>query len=206
MATLEENLLYPLILLLVGGVISFVLGTWLTNRWQNNKKKLDIKVELMLKIDETINRQISKSLSISLGSILKKTLPTQEEQNTEVENIKNWYFLEAKGIQSKLSTYFPETELGRRWDYYARTLNGYVSACYVYLVEEDKQNAVKPHLDRIIEYIKSTGNKKYEEDGLLGRITSNFNTDEMVGDLTAVFWVEAENIQRDIMKTPIKIF
>jgi uncharacterized integral membrane protein len=38
MATFEESFLYPLILLLIGALISGVLVAKLTNRWENNKK------------------------------------------------------------------------------------------------------------------------------------------------------------------------
>ena len=171
---------------------------------ESRRREHEIKVDIVSKMDETINHQLSKALSIA--SPLKK-IPTEEEQNTEVENIKNWYFLEAKGIESKLNIYFPETELGRRWDYYARILNEYIMALFLYLIESDKQKAVKSYSDHIIEYIISTGNKKYEEDGVIKRLTSNFNTgSEQASDLMGVFWVEAGNIQRDIMKTRINIF
>ena len=158
-------------------------------------------------MDEIINQRLIKALSIA--SITKKIPTTREEQNIEVENFRNWYFLEAKSIQSKLNTYFPETGLGHKWDDYARTLNSYIMALSVYSIatDENKQKAVKSFLDNIIEYIKSTGNKNYEEGEVIERLTSNFNTGpEQMSDLIAVVWLEAGNIQRDIMKTRIKIF
>lgn len=113
--------------------------------------------------------------------------------------------IEAKIIESKLNTYFPETSLDRRWDYYARTLNDYINV--ITLLIESDPNEVKPFTGRIIEYIKSTGNEKYEEDGLIEKITSKFNTESgLRGDVGAMFYAEAGNLKRDIMQAPIKIF
>jgi hypothetical protein len=55
MVTLEEIpvfLEHPLFLLVIGGVISVGLGTWLTNRWQNHRKELEVKVDIVSKMLE----------------------------------------------------------------------------------------------------------------------------------------------------------
>jgi transaldolase len=87
--------------------------------------------------------------------------------------------------------------------YYAHTLIDFIFALLVYFSESDAHKAVmmKPFLGRISEYVKSTGNEKYEEDGLIKRITSNFNeispnfNKEMVPDVSAMFRVEGDNIK-----------
>jgi hypothetical protein len=78
MATPEQNFLYSLLLLAIGAVISFVLGTWLTIRWQNNRKKLDIKVDIVLKMDETIMHQVGKAQLLISQKKIKS--PTNYEQ------------------------------------------------------------------------------------------------------------------------------
>ena len=165
---------------------------------ENRRKELEIKVEIVSKMDETIMHQIDKALSLTSK---KPKRPTEVEQNSEFEYIKNWYSLEAKRIESKLNTYFPETTLDNRWDTYARTLNQFIIALLVYLSESDPQNVAKPYSDKRIEYIKSTGNKKYEEDGLVETLASNFNTGtDLVSDVIAMFSEEGGNIKKDIMK------
>jgi hypothetical protein len=241
MATVEEILIHPITLLLVGGGVSAVLGTWLAHFFEsrrkdrdfkvqdrmkerellvqefwkqrdivmeNRRKEHEIKVEIVSKMDEAIMQQIGKASLLITETLLLiskgKKSPTEDEKSTEFKNIHNWYTLEARRIQSKLNTYFPETDLNDRWDTYACTLIDFISALLVYVYESDqhKDEMMKPFLEKISKYIKSTGNKKYEEDGLVNNITSKFN-DELVPDVMAMFFVESDSIRRDIMKARI---
>lgn len=77
---------YPLVLLGIGAVLSFGLGTWLTKRWEDRRKEVDIKVEIVSKMDEAVTRRISKAFSLT--STLQKTLNAEEEAD-EVEKLKN---------------------------------------------------------------------------------------------------------------------
>jgi hypothetical protein len=103
------------------------------NDLEDRRKELEIKVEIVSKMDETIRNRVDKALSLQALSLTSKTKerPTEDEQIAEVENVKKWYMLEAKSIESKLDTYFPETNLDDRWDYYARTLKAYIMALLV---------------------------------------------------------------------------
>jgi hypothetical protein len=201
MATFEEGFLYPLILLIIGALISGVLVAKLTNRWENNKKKLDIKVDIVSKMDETITHQIGNAVLLVSQ---KKVNLSENEQNANLENMHKWYTLEAKRVESKLSTYFPETNLTDRWNSYAHTLMSFERALLLYLIGNDQHNnRIRPYLDDIIEYIKSARNKAYGD--LVRDLSSNFNN-ESVSDIIAMFYVEGDNMKRDVMKTPIKIF
>jgi hypothetical protein len=42
MVTLEEVLVHPLFLLLIGAGVSSLLIPWFTNKWQDHRKKLEI--------------------------------------------------------------------------------------------------------------------------------------------------------------------
>jgi tRNA A37 N6-isopentenylltransferase MiaA len=120
-----EDFLYPLYLLLIGAIVSggavalfthFLEGRRkkrdndLEDRRQKQKndledrrKELEIKVEIVSKMDETIRNRLDKALSLTSNT---KERPTEDEQIAEVENVKKWYMLEAKSIESKLDTYF----------------------------------------------------------------------------------------------------
>jgi hypothetical protein len=219
----ENEFLYPLVLLIVGGGISLGLGTWLPNRWQNNKKKLEIKVEIVSIMDETIMVQIRKAvllsakgkkqlLKIQTAEIEKQTAEIKnqrvdtERQRAHVENISDWYMLKAKAIESKLGTYFPDTNLKGRWDSYALALTSLISALIIGMFEDDPdedKKKIEPLLKGLSQYFKSSGNKAHGD--LATKITSNYNT-ELVGKIIGAFYAEAESIKKDIMKAPIKIF
>jgi hypothetical protein len=199
--TFQESFLYPLFLLVIGALISGVLVAKLTNKWENNKKKLEIKVDIVSKIDETIMHQIGKA--VLLVSQKKKSL-IENERNAHLEHIHKWYTLEAKGIESKLDTYFPETNLNDRWNRYAHALIPFENLLLVYLFESDPHRTrMNPYLNEIIEYIQSTRNKAYGD--LVRNLSSNFNN-ALVSDIIAMFYVEGDNMKRNIMKTPIKLF
>ena len=55
MVTFEEisvALEHPLVLLVIGALISGVLVAWLSNRWQNHRKELEVKVDIVSKMLE----------------------------------------------------------------------------------------------------------------------------------------------------------
>jgi hypothetical protein len=128
----EENFLYPLILLLIGAGISGGLVTWLTNRWQNHRKELEIKTDLASKMAEAMALLDSEA---SLQIYLKKKLSV-EEQNTARQNFKKW-FVEMKSIHSKLEAYFPDTGITKLWDIHLKLLDAFVSATQIYFDGED---------------------------------------------------------------------
>jgi hypothetical protein len=141
----QQNFLYPLYLLLIGsgvlGIAVALLTHFLEGRrekkqneledqrkkremrvqefWkqrdiavENRRKEMEIKVEIVSKMDEVIMQQLGKaSLLISQNKSLH-----EEVYRIEFENVHSWYAFEAKSVESKLNTYFPETDLNHRWD------------------------------------------------------------------------------------------
>jgi hypothetical protein len=171
---------------------------------ENRRREHEIKVDILLKMDETIMHQISKAQLLPSQKKIKS--PTIDEQKALLEDINNWYTLEAKPIQSKLNTYFPETELGDNWDVYARTLLQFPIAVWTYLFESNPQDKVRPFTESIIGYVKSTYGEKLADD-LRKQITSGFNTDtELMSEVIAMFISRSEYIKRDIMNARVKIF
>jgi len=73
MATFEETFVYPLILLLIGAGVSGVLVAWLTNRWQNHRKELEIKVDIASKIAEAVGNHLANT-NIIVNRHKKNTL------------------------------------------------------------------------------------------------------------------------------------
>jgi hypothetical protein len=172
---------------------------------ENRRREHEIKVDILLKIDETIMHQISKAQLLPSQKKIKS--PTKDEQKALLEDINNWYTLEAKQIQSKLNTYFfPETKLGDDWDAYARTLLQFPIAVWTYLFESNPQEKVRHFTENIIGYVKSTYGDKVAND-LRKQITPDFNTGtELMSEVIAMFIGRNEYIKRDIMNARIKFF
>jgi hypothetical protein len=98
-------------LLLIGAVISFVLGTWLTKRWQNNMKKLDIKVDIGSKIAEFVSYQTAKT---TISTKRRKETFTDADKDEYFEDMREGY-VDFSIIRSKLESYFPNLGIRERW-------------------------------------------------------------------------------------------
>ena len=64
MVTFEEisvALEHPLVLLVIGALISGVLVAWLSNRWQNHRKELEVKVDIVSKMLEVYGSVAAKT-------------------------------------------------------------------------------------------------------------------------------------------------
>jgi hypothetical protein len=98
MATIEEIIGHPLTLLLIGASVSSLLIPWFTNKWQDHRKKLDIKIELVSKMTEDISYQIGNA---TMSLWLKKQEFTDAEKDTFWEKEKK-SFINASVIRSRL--------------------------------------------------------------------------------------------------------
>jgi hypothetical protein len=210
---------------LSGGLVTW-LSHWLENRrkereimmqdfWrrrdievENRRKEHEIKVDIVSKMDETAMGQLSKALSLTSKPNQKKVL---DQKDAETENIKNWYFLEAKRIYSELNTYFPGTNLDVKWDAYARALMLFNMALFSYLLwsnqqDKGKQDMVKPFTEPLCQYIKKWSLNEKNDNDLITQITSNFNTDsDLVSNVIAMFFARGEYMKRNIMEARIEI-
>jgi hypothetical protein len=172
---------------------------------ENRRREHEIKVNISLKMDETMMHQLNKALLLPSQTKIKSL--TKDEQKALLEDINNWYILEAKAIQSKLNVYFPETELDVKWDAYARTLLQFPIAVWTYLFESNPQDKVRYFTENIIKYVNSTYDEKAADDFRKQMITSGFNTGtELMTEVAAMFQGRIEYIKKDIRNTRINFF
>lgn len=61
MVTLEEILVHPITLLLIGAGVSSLLIPWFTNKWQDHRKELEIRVDIASKIAESVGNHIGNA-------------------------------------------------------------------------------------------------------------------------------------------------
>lgn len=103
-------LAHPIVLLLVGATISGTLIPTFTQREQDRKKKIEIKINMGREISQTVTQSIAICIAITNGK------DTVEDQATCAINLKK--------IEVDLWTYFPKTELSADWLEYVQLLFG----------------------------------------------------------------------------------
>jgi hypothetical protein len=200
MATLEESFVYQLILLLIGAGVSSLLIPWFTNRLQDHKKKLEIKVDIATKISELIAYQVANS-----GALL-----TLEERTFSdvanvafLENNKKWY-IDVKVISSKLESYFPETGIMKRWEEYCSVLTAITRFMRQSLYKAPTEEQEKSQIF-FLEHIKNYFSSNPQVDW--NRITTEMTFDDVQwANLASLIMRRGDEIIKDILKLPIKVF
>lgn len=132
MATFEESFLYPLILLLVGPVITSLLIPWFTKKWEDRKKKLEIKVDIVSKMSESMGSQMGES--IYSRKRIKDTLTDADEKALNEKLTK--FASDAIIISIKLESYFSGTGIRERLNVYSVILNEYIYASFAYTLKD----------------------------------------------------------------------
>ena len=140
-SSLYQWLSHPLILLLVGALISSYLIPALTRRWQEHQKELEIKIDLVDQINEAI---IDIVMRIQFVEIEAKS-QTQEEFDTAY---REWE-IKAAVIGSRIRAYLTE-DIYLDWDTYSRSVTGFYTLAGIF--EEAKR---KESLREIQNYFKS---------------------------------------------------
>jgi hypothetical protein len=99
MVTLEEIFGHPLNLLLIRAGVSSLVIPWVTNKWQDNRKKLEIMVDIVSQMPEEILYQLGSVI----GSIdMRKQEFTDAEKYAFWENERKWF--------TKLISYVQESK------------------------------------------------------------------------------------------------
>jgi hypothetical protein len=107
--TIKEFVSNPLLLLIVGAVISGLLVPSITSQWQNYQKELEIKSNLTGKISEALSRMI---VAIQGVEIQPETVITQEYN----DEFREWQ-ISSSIIASQVRTYYPDQpELVQQWN------------------------------------------------------------------------------------------
>jgi hypothetical protein len=104
---MADFLAHPLLVLLVGAVLTGMLIPALTRRWQNRQKALELKTELVGEISESITEMVMAVQFVHLGA-------TSMDQQRFDEAYREWETKSAV-IGTKLRAYFPETAIPAEW-------------------------------------------------------------------------------------------
>jgi hypothetical protein len=216
MVTLDQisvALEHPLVLLIIGALISGVLVAWITNRWQDHKKKIEIKVEIVSKMSEFTADALGNAKTTIMRS---KEEFSDAEAEKVLEKIEKW-FGEVNIIRSKLQSYYGDTDLAKTWfsywdvvlQYYLATINYFLKAPepvkapvpmkaledqFKIISDYFSQNVKGEFLDKDKKPQKPWENlpMRYEE--------TQWN------NVNQAIMVVSDDIIKDVLKLPIKVF
>lgn len=102
-----ELLKHPLTVLLVGALISGLLIPAFTQRWQNHRKALEIKTELVSDLSKSIMGIVMATQFAHVGA-------KSQEQADFDQAYRDWE-IESAVIGTKLQAYFPNTTIPTQW-------------------------------------------------------------------------------------------
>jgi hypothetical protein len=133
----------------IGAGVSSVLIPWFTNRWQDHKKKIEIKVELVSKMSEIISNELASGL---IAISRQKEKFSDAEWDKWHENKLKWLG-EANIIRSKLQGYYRDAKLARAWFNYYSVISEYHLASLNYFTKGPTANeALKEQLETIRDF------------------------------------------------------
>jgi hypothetical protein len=127
--TVGSYLSNPLLLLVVGAVISGLLIPYITAQWQNHEKELELKTNLVSRISEAV----SSALTSAQFSAANRT-----EQAAYQQAYYEWEATHS-AISSYLRAYFPNTSIGEEWDEYANITTSFFRLAAYNPLQEKQQ-------------------------------------------------------------------
>lgn len=223
MVTIDEILVHPLYSALIGAVVSGVLVGVVTHKLENRRKEMEMKVQERWKEKEIEAENRRKEMEIKADIVLKmsevidyqkinaiistdrkiKVRREDDEIAATGKNLREWY-VDANKISSKLQTYFPETGLREKWEWYYQTLLAFTNVSRDYFFEDsthEQRSAFQKRLKIIRDYFSD--DKQIDWD----RFTTQMTFDNVLwGDVGNLFSKRGDEIVGDVLKSPIRAF
>jgi hypothetical protein len=109
----------PLVLLVVGAILTGLLVPYVTRRWQDHQKELELKADLLARMSEAVTRVITHAWFRELGG-------KEELSQTDREEF-DWRYgeweVETRVIQAQFEAYFARSpDIARHWATYCDLL------------------------------------------------------------------------------------
>jgi hypothetical protein len=98
---------HPLILILIGGVISALIVPMITQRWQNHQRELDVQAELV----SDMTRRSSEFVS----AVILADRDAPKYRHSRLEQARRRWIIDSAVIRAKLRAYYPGDELVAKW-------------------------------------------------------------------------------------------
>jgi hypothetical protein len=186
----ESYLSNPLLLLVVGAVISGLLIPYITSQWQNHEKELELKTNLVTRISE------------SLSGVLTTAQFSAANRTEQAEYLQAYYEWEAthSAIGSYIRAYFPNTYIGEEWDKFANATTSFFRLAAINPLQEKQQL-----VDQLEKYFSSC-ESTIEWDALINRDNLFFYNEDYRSNWFKVknqIISSKNNIVQNVMEAPI---
>jgi hypothetical protein len=113
-SVIRNWLAHPLLLLLVGALVTSILVPVLTHQWQNHEKELEIKSGLAEQINNSVTNFV---MAVQFAEVGVKS----QSQAQYDKAYRDWEVIRGQ-LESKIRVYFPTTRIADDWDRYSATV------------------------------------------------------------------------------------
>jgi hypothetical protein len=114
---LREWLSHPLLLLLIGALISSILVPSLTRQWQNHEKELEMKSGLVEDMNNSVTDFVMAVQFAEVGA-------TSQSQADYDKAYRDWEIKRGQ-LASKIRVYFPASRIADEWSRYSRAVTDF---------------------------------------------------------------------------------
>lgn len=192
----ESIISHPVFLLVVGAVFASILTPWLTNRWQDHKKALEIKVNLVTRI----TRLLSEVYAAAVSTTLWRNQQFTAEQFEEFRSLMSRWHIESNVARSEIQAYLGDTSLKNDFNDHFNLLITWYGVTVNFFRNAPKS---KELLTRDIEFIKTALTNDKHVDA--NKITPSFD-EKVVEDISTSLRVRTDSIIDKIINAPFKGF
>jgi hypothetical protein len=121
---------HPLVLVIVGGVVTTGIGgllvAWITKRWQDNKRKTEIRLNLTQEMSEITAYAMGKILTAIASYVRERALRKKHEFSDDdatqlYKEFADWN-MRSSVLAAKLKAYFPSSNVDEAWREYTGLL------------------------------------------------------------------------------------
>jgi hypothetical protein len=122
-----DSLQHPLLLVIVGGVVTTGIGglliAWITKRWQDNKTKTEIRLNLTQEMSEITAYAMGKILT-AIASYRRDAYAGKKHEFSDADTAQLYkefteWNMKSSVLTAKLKAYFPYSNIDETWAEYA---------------------------------------------------------------------------------------
>lgn len=148
----EKFFSHPLLILILGAIITGLLFPFFTNRWQSRQKDLELQLQLKLDLIKQINESIIQTVMTSLFAWRPLT------SDDEITTVYRKWEISSSEIESDMEAYFPNTEIRKIWHDYSEVLKDFYTLSLDLAKKDRISPEVKAKLTKLRNYFPTNEN------------------------------------------------